>query len=521
MTDVPSRVIGRGAGLLFQLIAGAIVLVGLLAATEFISGLFVPRETVPDRRAIVFKVAADDTLSQGINNLDLNPVPTAQDIDLVWNNKPSSTKVQPVNPQGYGRKDTWAIRINSEGFRGSEREFKDAGNDVYRVLFIGDSVTYGYSVEEADSFVRRVEAALQARYPRYRFDIVNAGVPGWSWVQGLRFLQLRGMALHPHLVVMAHGMNDQFFPAKITDNERIRALDRPSARTFERVRELVSDTNMFRLASRLVRRSSTVEVESPGCARQIREAGGCRRVGLYEIEEAVHEAHALAVAGGSDFLVLNLDFEETPAVGAVRKAVDRDGIRFVDFASTFDAMRQAEQDRRAQQLGLGRAHMVRASSEQAAKGGGQVLLRVVTGSVAGRFSVRGFAFPFVDAFHFDQPLFDDGTHGDEISNDHVMSTIVNVPTGIPIVHYRYYVDDTPEFVSPPRALQSIQGYREIRPKGESFAPIDEFGQQFLMVERTHPNAQGHEVIAAGVLDAIGAIKSFSDFVGERRAEGSN
>jgi lysophospholipase L1-like esterase len=111
----------------------------------------------------------------------------------------------------------------------------------------------------------------------------------------------------------------------------------------------------------------------------------------------------------------------------------------------------------------------------------------------------------------DAQLYDDGTHGDELANDHVASTIVNVPAGIGIVHYLYYTDGVPEFASPPGAIQS-GAHREVRRQSAVVRPLDVFGQQFLMIERTHPNADGHRVIAEGVLQALDSIDSFAKFV---------
>jgi lysophospholipase L1-like esterase len=367
-------------------------------------------------------------------------------------------------------------------------------------------------VEEGDSFVRRVEAAVRAGYPNRRFDFVNAGVPGWSWVQGLRFLQIHGLSLHPNLVVMAHGANDQFFPSNLTDNERIMALDNPAPRLLDRVRGCVSRTNMYRVARRLVPALAARLETSPGCARQIRAAGACRRVGLDEIEAAVHVACKLTSAAGADLLVLNLDFLETPANQAVRAAVDADDIPFVDFAKRFDDLRAADQSQRAREFGLAPPHAAHTAVGQTQKGMRHVVLRVFTGDLVGPFSVTAAAFPVAGTFQIDAPLYDDGTHGDEIANDHVASTVVAVPANVGIVSYKYYAHGIPEFASPAGAIPA-DAHREVRPQGDMVGPLDVFARRFLMLEGTHPDSAGHGLIAAGVLRALDSIASFAKFVG--------
>jgi lysophospholipase L1-like esterase len=103
----------------------------------------------------------------------------------------------------------------------------------FRILCIGDSVTFGFNVDQSDSYPERLQAALRARFPGRPIRVINAGTPGWSWLQGVLFLEREGLALHPDLVIMAHGANDRFFAAKITDAERIGELRRPGVRWVE------------------------------------------------------------------------------------------------------------------------------------------------------------------------------------------------------------------------------------------------------------------------------------------------
>ncbi len=509
MAERRAFALGTMTGALIQVGAAIALTVLLLLLVEIACGFFV-RADVNTEEPIIFRNAGDDFVSQALKYVELNPLPAVKDLDLLWRNAPSASRIVPTNPQAYGREDSWTIRTNSEGFRGAEREDSGAREGVYRILFVGDSVTFGYGVNEGDSFVGRVQAGLRARYPEHRFDVVNAGVPGWSWVQGLRFLQVRGLSLHPNLVVMAHGVNDQFFPAKLTDNERIKALDSPAPRFLQHLRDLVSRTNMYRVAYRLAAMMTARLGISPGCLRQIRDAGGCRRVGLDEIEAAVHAARRLTLAAGADLLVLNLDFQETPAVQAVRPAVTAEKIPFVDFAQRFDELGAAEQSRRAQDHGLAPSRTANTDRGQAQKGA-RVIFRVLTDDVSGPFSVKAVAFPAAAAFQTDAPLYDDGTHGDERANDHVASTVIDIPADVGIVHYMYYADGVPEFASPAGAIPS-DAHRAMRPRGDMVGPLDVFAQRFLMLEGTHPNAEGHRVIAAGVLQTLASIDSFAKFV---------
>ncbi len=83
-------------------------------------------------------------------------------------------------------------RTNSHGLR--ERELRDDGR--LRVLFLGDSQTFGEGVEIGQRFSDLVGRELQ-------LDTVNAGVPGWGVHQMVDWFTLEGFRLRPDLVVCA------------------------------------------------------------------------------------------------------------------------------------------------------------------------------------------------------------------------------------------------------------------------------------------------------------------------------
>src|SRR5262249_36973543 len=154
-------------------------------------------------------------------------------------------RTQLVNPQPYGRHQTWTIENNSVGYRGPEVAAGGKHPGVYRVLCIGESVTFGFNADQNDTYPRQLARLLDERHPGAASEVINAGVPGWSWLQGLRFLETEGLGLHPDAVLMAHGTNDQFFKARVTDQERFRRLGSPVQRIVQRTKLLLSETNTY------------------------------------------------------------------------------------------------------------------------------------------------------------------------------------------------------------------------------------------------------------------------------------
>jgi lysophospholipase L1-like esterase len=112
-----------------------------------------------------------------------------------WANKPGA-RVQ------YGKPEySVIVSHNSRGFRGPEiAERKSA--DRLRVLTLGDSMAYGFGVEDDETF----SAVLDRLDPR--LEVINGGVAGYSAAEELLLLREEGPALSPDLVLVAFLWND-------------------------------------------------------------------------------------------------------------------------------------------------------------------------------------------------------------------------------------------------------------------------------------------------------------------------
>lgn len=99
------------------------------------------------------------------------------------------------------------VNINSLGFRGPEISRKKAA-DEFRILFLGDSVTFGFSLPWEDTFVAKTARKLRDRRPELKTTVINAGVGGYSTWQELDLLENEGIKLEPDLVVLNYCLND-------------------------------------------------------------------------------------------------------------------------------------------------------------------------------------------------------------------------------------------------------------------------------------------------------------------------
>jgi len=451
---------------------------------------------------------ADDAVATSMRFITSNLSPMVQDVDFLWRNEPGASRTELVNPRALGRADTWSISINSEGFRGPEQWRGET--DVYRILCVGDSVTFGYNVDQEATFPRQLQNALRRRYPGVPIEVTNAGVPGWTWVQGLHFLEREGLALRPNLVIAAHGTNDQFWLARVTDAEHIWLLTNPILRFVQAADARLERTATYRA---LVQSEPPQLGRSPGCTAQVRAHGACHRVSPEEIEGAVHDMRRLTNEAGIDLFVMNADFYETGAVDSVRRAALRDAIPLIDHVAHYKQLFLVDQLRITHDLGLAPPYLptirLRRADPTQLPRPQRLVLRVRVANAGANVTVRGTTALGNDTF--DEPMYDDGTHGDEIAGDRVFSTTLEIPDRTRAVRYRYYLDDAAEF-EPASPYPPYWANRLLRLADDGIASIDVLGERFLLAENVHPNAAGQRAIATSVAAEVQGLPSFQRFI---------
>lgn len=106
------------------------------------------------------------------------------------------------------------VRINARGLRGPERPFEKPEGSL-RILWLGDSVTFGYGVErEEELFPEAVARRLSARLRR-PVESVNAGVGGYSPWQQRAWLLREGWRYAPDLLLVGFVLNDLTEPLSL------------------------------------------------------------------------------------------------------------------------------------------------------------------------------------------------------------------------------------------------------------------------------------------------------------------
>ncbi len=151
---------------------------------------------------IVLRLAGVDTYFQNrffvLNRAIDYPEIFERDHDLFWKLRPNRT----VSSHFFiGR----TYRINSYGLNNPPIAPR---TDRTRIITMGNSCTFGWGVAFEKSYPRVLQKDLGSAY-----DVVNAGIPGYTSFQGKRFYRDVLSGLHPNIVTVLFAFNDHWAAA--------------------------------------------------------------------------------------------------------------------------------------------------------------------------------------------------------------------------------------------------------------------------------------------------------------------
>jgi len=129
-----------------------------------------------------------------------------------YTNAPSSNIkfVYDGNPRGYFDHDNAVYhRTNSDGFRGKEFRIPKPSN-TFRIVFLGDSFTFGEGVKDDDIFTEKLAHLLNENrtIKATHFESLNFGVGGYNTEQSLFLLKNYALKTDPDSIILTHTLND-------------------------------------------------------------------------------------------------------------------------------------------------------------------------------------------------------------------------------------------------------------------------------------------------------------------------
>jgi lysophospholipase L1-like esterase len=108
---------------------------------------------------------------------------------------------------------------NLQGFRGRLIS-KKKSNNIVRIFCIGDSCTFGLGVKYFEAYPFILEELLNKNSSKIKYEVVNAGVPGYSSLQGLRLLERYILGYKPDIIIASFGWNDTHEALYYTDKQQ-------------------------------------------------------------------------------------------------------------------------------------------------------------------------------------------------------------------------------------------------------------------------------------------------------------
>ena len=181
----------RGRPLVARLVVVIASLVASLAVSEVAVRIWAPKQT-----CLRFTQDVNELKALGIDDSVVE-----NDPELFWRLAPNQNR----SADGFPFR---GVISNSQGLRADHGIPPEKPPGEIRILFLGDSCTFGYGLLHTETFVYQVEQMLRTQFPNVQLQCINAGVPGYTLFQGLRLLETQGSRYHADLVVANFGFND-------------------------------------------------------------------------------------------------------------------------------------------------------------------------------------------------------------------------------------------------------------------------------------------------------------------------
>ena len=163
---------------LVLVIAAFLSLIIALAALELFLKIFFPYEI-----ATIGHVNSKNALTYG------------------WGYNPN----EPIRIRNPDTGEMYVTPANNHGWRDKDRDYDNKKN-AYRILVLGDSVTFGAVVPADKVYTRLLEEKLNAA--GYNAEVINIAYGGWGTDQELEAFEREGIQYQPNLIIIQFCQND-------------------------------------------------------------------------------------------------------------------------------------------------------------------------------------------------------------------------------------------------------------------------------------------------------------------------
>jgi len=109
------------------------------------------------------------------------------------------------------------IKTNSYGFRDYEYSIEKPA-DTFRIIALGDSITWAHGVEIDDSYPKVLERILNNNTKSdLKYEVLNLGASGYNTLQEVEFFKEIGIQFNPDLILIQYTSDDIYDRMKIQE----------------------------------------------------------------------------------------------------------------------------------------------------------------------------------------------------------------------------------------------------------------------------------------------------------------
>jgi lysophospholipase L1-like esterase len=439
-------------------------------------------------------------------------------------------RFSPSVPEEFRNNPVWQVALNSDGFRGEDFPTSKNANTI-RIIALGDSWTLGHNVNLEETYPKRLVELLKQDFPGKNIEMLNLAMFAYSSYEGLKLLQQKALNLQPDIVLIGFAMNDSAIPGW-----HDRDVFVPKRKRF-RLKEFTRDLEIYKLAVYLAQVSQfqsrtlgeTIKsVSDPNAeflyefwvsaealeAKDYERLESRVRVPPADYDKNIREMIKLVREKGALPILLHNDLRPgSPYQSALERVSKEENVLLVDNCKVIGKARELIEKDLEEKFGLDAA-----TTSQNPNGSVQVVFRVYNerAAVPKAMSIVGPYAQIGDNVPNKVPMFDDGTHGDQKAGDSVWSYSATFSPGQKIFYV--YTNSGAEGRWENLDVPKVRTFTIPAGSGIVYAPIDTFGKLYLQADGFHTNAEGYDLIARAIRDALVIDEKFLSLV--HRAETS-
>jgi lysophospholipase L1-like esterase len=107
-------------------------------------------------------------------------------------------------PNSKARIEGIDFEINAWGFR--DNKYRVSKGNKKRIIFIGDSLTYGWRIHLSETYHKRLERLLNSK--GYGVEVMGMGVAGYNAVQEYYLIKEKALEFNPDMIILQICPND-------------------------------------------------------------------------------------------------------------------------------------------------------------------------------------------------------------------------------------------------------------------------------------------------------------------------